>query len=137
MTTNFQIGGIDWDDKFIRRDIFTEGGLWVWGENGGGALATNNLIDRSSPVQTISGGPQWKQVVGNHVGQESGNAIHYAAGIKTDGTLWMWGTNDLGQLGDDTRTNRSSPVQTVAGGNNWKQVSLANGSTYAIREDFY
>ena len=38
------------------------------------------------------------------------------------GSLWLWGYNGFGQLGDNTVVNKSSPVQTVAGGTNWKQV---------------
>ena len=37
---------------------------------------------------------------------------------KTDGTLWSWGNNGSGQLGDGTIINRSSPVQ-VGTGTNW------------------
>jgi len=35
--------------------------------------------------------------------------------IKTDGTLWAKGSNDLGQLGDATTDNRSIPVQITSG----------------------
>ena len=35
------------------------------------------------------------------------------------GSLWTWGINSSGQLGDNTTTRKSSPVQTVAGGGNW------------------
>jgi len=45
------------------------------------------------------------------------------AAIKTDGTLWTWGFNLFGQLGTNDRTDRSSPVQTVSGGTNWKSVA--------------
>jgi len=61
---------------------------------------------------------------------------YFSSAIKTDGTLWTWGNGASGQLGDDTITYKSSPIQTVAGGTNWKMVA-AGGGTFAIREDFY
>ena len=107
--------------------IKTDGTLWVWGSNGNGQLGTNDVTSRSSPVQTIAGSTNWKQVSGRHT---------YTAAIKTDGTLWIWGSGDNGQLGTNDRVHRSSPVQTIAGGTNWKQVS-AGGRDYtlAIRDD--
>jgi len=33
--------------------------------------------------------------------------------IKTDGTLWAWGNNEFGQLGDGTTETRLSPVQII------------------------
>ena len=40
----------------------------------------------------------------------SAGGAHTVA-IGTDGTLWAWGNNDFGQLGDGTRTDSSRPVQ--------------------------
>ena len=73
-----------------------------------------------SPIQTISGGTNWKQV--NCGG-------YHTAAIKTDGTLWTWGYNSNGQLGINTSgagTQKSSPVQTIAGGAIWKYVSCGD-----------
>jgi alpha-tubulin suppressor-like RCC1 family protein len=106
--------------------IKTDGTLWVWGTGLRGRLGTNNIIDRSSPVQTVSGGTNWNQV--------SAGGSHIAA-IKTDGTLWTWGCNSGGRLGDNTIIERSSPVQTVSGGTNWKQVSVGDAHTGAIKTD--
>lgn len=50
-------------------------------------------------------------------------------GIKTDGTLWGWGSNNFGQLGDGSTNQRNSPVQ-IGADNNWKQIST--GGTYDI-----
>lgn len=59
----------------------------------------------------------------------------HAAGIKNDGTLWLWGDNRFGQIGDSTYDNRSSPVQTTTGGTNWQSVSLALPYSTAIKKD--
>lgn len=91
----------------------SDGTLWNWGLNTNGQLGDNTTANRSSPVQTITFASNWKSV-------GAGNNTHY--GIKTDGTLWCWGLNTQGQLGDNTVTHRSSPVQTVATGTNWKFV---------------
>jgi len=47
--------------------------------------------------------------------------------------LWLWGSNSVGQLGDGSSiVHRSSPIQTVAGGTNWKLVSCGGYHTVAI-----
>jgi alpha-tubulin suppressor-like RCC1 family protein len=37
---------------------------------------------------------------------------NHSFGIKTDGSLWGWGLNDSGQLGNGTTVNSALPVQT-------------------------
>jgi alpha-tubulin suppressor-like RCC1 family protein len=106
--------------------VKTDGTLWLWGFNSSGGLGDNTQVRKSSPVQTIAGGTNWKQV-------SCGNG--HTACIKTDGTLWLWGNNDNGNLGDNTAINKSSPVQTVSGGTNWKQVAAGINYTAAIKTD--
>ena len=120
--------GADFDDVFVRKDCFLEGGLWLWGNNG--ILGNNNQDNPSSPVQTISGGTNWKSI------DQTG--IVTSAAIKTDGTLWMWGDGAYGTLGNGlsgATVNRSSPVQTVSGGTNWKSISNGWFHTAAIKTD--
>jgi alpha-tubulin suppressor-like RCC1 family protein len=106
--------------------IKTDGTLWTWGTNAYGQLGDNTIVDKNSPVQTIAGGTNWKSV----------STYQWTlAGIKTDGTLWLSGRNQYGQLGDSTLVNKSSPIQTIAGGTNWKQVSPGNLFTAAIKTD--
>ena len=132
MPSNFRVAGIDTDDIFIRRDLFMEGGLWLWGRNAGAQLGTNNLVHRSSPVQTVSGGFNWFQVTATR----GDSGIVNTAAIKTDGTLWIWGQNNYGQVGDNTIiATRSSPVQTIAGGTNWRQVAAGRDSSLCIKTD--
>jgi alpha-tubulin suppressor-like RCC1 family protein len=106
--------------------IKTDGTLWVWGNNGYGQLGTGNTTHQSSPVQTISGGTNWKLV---------NCGIYFTTAIKTDGTLWTWGQNSDGALGDNTILRKSSPVQTVTGGTNWKLVTGCTYTTSAIKTD--
>lgn len=105
--------------------IKTDGTLWTWGANvyGERGTSTNNSYV-SSPVQ-VGALTNWSKV--------SGGQIHVAA-IKTDGTLWAWGYNGYGHLGDGTTTNRSSPVQ-IGAGTNWSKVSAGYVNTYAIKTD--
>jgi alpha-tubulin suppressor-like RCC1 family protein len=126
MATGYQINNVDTDLLFVRKDIFLEGNLWGWGTNGSGQLGDGTRTDKSSPIQTVAGGTNWKRV------SVSNSTI---GAIKSDGTLWMWGLNAYGHLGDNTTISRSSPVQTVAGGTNWKQVSCGANHSAAIKTD--
>ena len=123
-------GGTNWKSVsaggYHTAAIKTDGTLWLWGNNQNGQLGTNDRTHRSSPIQTVAGGNDWKQVsIGN---------FHTLA-IKTDGTLWGWGNNAQGRLGDNTQVHRSSPIQTVAGGTDWKQVNCGGSHTVAIKTD--
>ena len=44
--------------------------------------------------------------------------LYYSMGIKTDGSLWAWGDNLIGQLGDGTGINKPLPTQ-VGTSTNW------------------
>ena len=106
--------------------IKTDGTLWCWGKNSYGTIGDNTNVSRSSPVQTVAFGVNWKQISGGE----------QMAGIKSDGTLWLWGRNSYGGIGDNTLTNKSSPIQTITAGSNWKIVSCGSGgSVAAIKTD--
>ena len=123
-------GGNDWKQVSCGLNhtaaIKTDGSLWVWGLNGNGRLGTNDTNTRTTPVTTFTGGNNWKQV-------SCGGQDHTAA-IKTDGTLWTWGRNNFGQLGNISfNVDRSIPSLTTAGGNNWKSVSAGGNHTVAVK----
>ena len=54
-----------------------------------------------------------------------------ALAIKTDGTLWAWGGNAVGQLGTNSVTYYSSPVQ-VGALTNWKDVTAGDRTGVAV-----
>ena len=103
--------------------VKTDGTLWAWGYNAQGQLGQSNTIYRSSPVQ-VGALTNWSRVGLN------GNACAVVS-LKTDGTLWAWGHNNVGQVGDSTTINKSSPIQVGALAN-WSQVSAGNYFNLAI-----
>tara|TARA_A100000172_G_C3026354_1_gene105001 strand:- start:30 stop:1229 length:1200 start_codon:yes stop_codon:yes gene_type:complete len=112
--------------------IKTDGTLWAWGYNAQGTYGDNSLTELSSPIQ-IGSDTTWNDV--NKYG--TGNV----SATKTDGTRWMWGSNDEGMLGlnqsDGTVSKYSSPVQlpgtTWASGN--KKLAGWNSFSAAIKTD--
>ena len=58
----------------------------------------------------------------------------YAIAIKSDGTLWAWGANSSGQLGDGTTINKTTPVQ-VGTASDWKTLSAGAGTNLALKSD--
>jgi alpha-tubulin suppressor-like RCC1 family protein len=114
------------DDIFVPADLFRDGNLWIWGISNNGDLGNATIIDASTPVTTFAGGSNWKQI-------SAGTELN--AAIKTDGTLWTWGSGANGRLGNADTTTRSTPVTTFAGGSDWKQISSGNAHIAAIKTD--
>jgi hypothetical protein len=125
--------GIDVGNKYVTKeymmdwypDIITgmkAPQLLAWGLNGSGELGTGQASNK--PIQVLNSGGSasiWNQV--------SFGAFNSAA-IKSDGTLWTWGNNDSGQLGNGASgagTSRTSPGSTAGAGTNWRQVDVAGG----------
>ena len=109
--------------------IKTDGTLWAWGDNNSGQLGQNQasaqLGKLSSPVQ-IPG--TWSKFDCGEYGD---------GGIKTNGTLWMWGTNARGELGQNQAFPAlgrvSSPTQVP--GTTWSKISLGEFQVAAIKTD--
>lgn len=106
--------------------VKTDGTLWSWGENGSGSLGLNiyHTIRRSSPVQ-VGALTNWSVV---------SCGLFRRGAIKTDGTLWAWGYNGQGRLGDGTTINRSSPVQ-IGASTDWVQFSGISSGSIALKTD--
>ena len=97
---------------------------WGWGRNQYGQLGVNSTTDQSSPVSVVGGFTDWVQI---SVG------VDHTAAIRANGTAWTWGRNGYGRLGDNTATNRSSPVSVVGGFTDWVQIAGGTFHTVALR----
>ena len=109
--------------------IKTDGSLWSWGYNFAGILGLNSTTTLSSPTQ-VGTDTTW-----NKTRRTLASDQGYAVGsIKTDGTLWTWGRNDEGDLGQNSLTRLSSPTQ-VGTETTWSKVSMGNQNALAIKTD--
>jgi len=106
--------------------------LWSWGANNDGQLGVGDSFDRSTPVREATSSTNWKQV-GSLTGSPPFNATSSA--IKTDGTLWCWGYNFYGQVGNNSNSNQFVPRQEWTSSTNWKHVTSGSDTTAAIKTD--
>lgn len=92
--------------------IKTDGSLWMWGGNQYGCLGNNGAGDRTDRYHFIyqTRPVQVMEDVASVVVGEDANAV---AAIGTDGSLWMWGSNDYGQLGNGGAANASVKIEDV------------------------
>ena len=125
-----QIPGTTWTDEFSIQwesaiATKTDGTLWTWGKNTAGELGQSqgSNAHRSSPVQ-VGSGTDWSKV---------SSGLYQAGAIKTDGTLWTWGSNYQGMLGHGNQTEYDSPVQVP--GTTWRSIHCAVYQTYATKTD--
>ena len=105
----------------------TDGTLWGWGSNQSGRLGLNNKTQQSSPAQ-IGTDTTWSTSV-----KSIGGGFYENVCIKTDGTLWAWGNNTDGKLGQNNGTFYSSPVQIP--GTTWSSVNCSQYCIQATKTD--
>jgi alpha-tubulin suppressor-like RCC1 family protein len=105
--------------------IGSDGGIWGWGSNAAGALGDGTTTSpRPSPVRAIG--------ITGVVSVAAGS--YHSVAAKSDGTVWAWGENVYGQVGDGTLTLRASPVQ-VTGLTGVVAVSAGYSFSLALKSD--
>ena len=103
----------------------TDGTLWSWGKNYSGEAGNYSAgTGRSSPTIVVGGIVNWENI--------SCGASH-SIGARANGSLWAWGGNTYGQLGNNSTTVRSSPVSVVGGFTDWVSASAGNVHSLGVR----
>jgi len=108
--TPFQITTDTWKDfaagSLRSYGIKTDGTLWAWGRNQEGQLGDGTTINRNVPTQ-IGTDNNWERIYAK--------GATTTVGVKTDGSVWVWGNNDFGQFGNGTLNVGSNvPMQNNA-----------------------
>lgn len=102
------------------------GTAWGWGDNGSGAIGTNSGEEYEiNPIQ-IGETNDWISIVAGSF---------TSAGIKSNGTLWIWGSNFYGEVGDGTKNHAYEPKQVGTNDDRWASISIGGFHTIAVKED--
>jgi alpha-tubulin suppressor-like RCC1 family protein len=101
--------------------------LTAWGNDFLGQLGDGTYVHkRTSPVEVSNfDGAQLKAIAGGDT---------HSLAIKDDGTVWAWGENRSGQLGDGTTTNSNTPVQ-VSDLDGVEAIAAGWGHSLALKDD--
>ena len=112
----------------------SNGTVWTWGNNASGQLGNGTKIDNMVPsvvpgltdVVAVAAGGDWIVEAGRWGGG-------YSVALKKDGSVWAWGDNGFGQLGDGTYNNFStSPVKVQVIG---RVIAIAAGYSHTLALD--
>jgi alpha-tubulin suppressor-like RCC1 family protein len=102
-----------------------DGSLWCWGDNSRGQVGDGSAnVTVSTPIQ-VGALTTWAQLAAG---------ANHACATRQDGTLWCWGGNAGGQLGDGTTTDRHQPTQ-VGADTTWATVAAGTAHTCALKTD--
>jgi alpha-tubulin suppressor-like RCC1 family protein len=108
--------------------VRSDGTLWAWGSNNYGQIG--NGTTSTTPVTTITqigNGTTWSAV---SAGSD------FVVALQSNGTMWAWGDNGLGQLGTGSSAAYLTTPYQIAAGTTWIAVSAGQDFAVAIRSDF-
>jgi len=100
-----------------------DGSLWAWGLNSEGQAGQSDVSTNYDTPTEIGRETNWTKV--------SASYFHNLA-LKNDHSLWAWGLNLRGQLGDGTTSNRSAPVR-IGMDRDWQTIAAGGHSSYALK----
>lgn len=107
--------------------VLADGTLWCWGDNAEGQLAQSFEVASSAEPVRVGVDSGWASVA---VGQG------HACALRLDGTLWCWGRNERGQLGQGSNLPElvRSP-QRVGAARDWVALDVGQDHSCALRSD--
>ncbi|MCL2089258.1 MAG: Ig-like domain-containing protein [Oscillospiraceae bacterium] len=102
-----------------------DGTVWAWGANNSGQLGTGNTTASNIPVPVGTSVPLFENIIAVSAGQD------YSLALKNDGTVWSWGANNFGQLGQSSTTpSITAPAQVRVSGGMLSNIIDIDAGTY-------
>jgi alpha-tubulin suppressor-like RCC1 family protein len=121
----------------------SDGTVWAWGWNASGQLGDGSTTDSDVPVQVAGLSNVIQIAAGNSSAMAVRVQIRRGGSIRT---VWTWGINSSGELGDGTRTDRSTPelvsgidvpsITAISAGGGFSLVLGSDGSVWGWGDDF-
>lgn len=110
--------------------VKSDGTLWAWGHNDEGQFGDGTTTNSSYPKQ-IGNGTNWIYIAGggDYIGTDASYA--HTIALKSDGTLWTWGSDNYGQLGNDA--SGGNPIKTIGLGDNWATADGGGSHTVSVK----
>ncbi len=105
----------------------------AWGDNSYGQLGNNTHTMTTQPAPVLIQASGGTTSLSGMVAIAAGS--HHALALKNDGTVWAWGDNTYGKLGDGTNTTRALPVQVIGSGGTGVLsgvVAIAAGANHSV-----
>lgn len=99
------------------------GTLWSWGNGAFGQLGNGVFSSATPNVTQIGTATDWFSVSAGY---------GFSLAIKTNGTLWAWGLNNTGQLGDNTLVDKNLPIQ-VGIATDWLRVDAGGQHSLGVK----
>ena len=123
--------------------VKSDGTLWAWGQNFYGQLGDVTGVDKTSPIQVLmapaAAGSTTAATAGaaDKIWAAAGAGSNFTVGRKTDNTVYSWGSNDRGQLGNSTVVTPAiaANVPMLVPGLKALTISVGNLHVLAIRPD--
>jgi alpha-tubulin suppressor-like RCC1 family protein len=103
--------------------IDKNGQAWAWGLNGTGELGDNSITSRRTPVSVLGAVKTFCKIAAG---------FNHTVAIDKNGRAWGWGFNSTGQLGDNSITQRLTPVSVLGAVKTFCQIATAACHTVAI-----
>ncbi|PYR13611.1 MAG: hypothetical protein DMF99_00940 [Acidobacteria bacterium] len=105
----------------------SDGSVWTWGDNYDGEVGDGTTMTPRTTAYHLAGLSNITSVAAGYF---------FTVAVTSDGSVWTWGYNNVGQLGDGTVDQRIAPVKISEAGFNWKtstpRLSYPTGTYSAI-----
>jgi alpha-tubulin suppressor-like RCC1 family protein len=105
-----------------------DGSLWAWGDNRSGAVGQPPTSNSAAPITRptrVGTETDWVRIA---------SGLGHNLALKKEGTLWAWGQNNAGQVGDGTISNKFAPTQ-ITTDHDWKTIAAGAFNSFALKQD--
>lgn len=104
-----------------------DGSLWATGSNLQNQLGIPAIGTNVNAFTQVGTDTDWIMIT-------TGSGSWFSAALKSDGTIWSWGENDNGQLGQGDTTTRDVPTQ-IGSDSDWIELSAGEAHLLARKVD--